>query len=104
MTNDTFYLHSRVTLCDERKGHPCQPVSRQAWEIQAVPAASAWRRWRRPLGTATGEPGAEQYANAATLGAGLRRGLEDGGAGDRLILLGEEPRAGFVEQTASRVI
>lgn len=50
VTSDTFYLRSRVTLCDKREGHPCQPVSWQPWGILAVSLAYAWRRWRRPTG------------------------------------------------------
>ncbi|VFV35736.1 Hypothetical predicted protein [Lynx pardinus] len=37
VTSDTFYLRSRVTLCDKREGRPCQPKSspgrNRAWEI-----------------------------------------------------------------------
>lgn len=50
VTSDTFYLGSRVTLCNKREGHPCQPVRGQPWEGGlAVATAYAWRRWGGPL-------------------------------------------------------
>ncbi|XP_073935717.1 uncharacterized protein [Castor canadensis] len=69
LKSDTLYLHARVTLCDKQAGRSCQPVSRGSGTTEAALLASSFVGGALPILTPS---------DAVIVGAGLRRGLEEG--------------------------